>query len=210
MDGDEIIVISFIKQTLVVTLLCGGCSTQSTEPVLVFGTYESPSTITTTTIAKKASNDHSGEEYFDGSLELVADHSYENWSRVIASGALFNGKFINTNFSFAYLPFAEAGLSNFSGADFGGAILSGSRFLGCRFQNAKLESMEAYGVIFHSSDFSGARLNGANLEDSDLTNVKFDGADLSFANLKGATGFDKSSKAVFYNTIMPDGSTRTD
>ena len=202
--------VSFKKQILILTLLCGACSTQSTEPVLVSETYESSSTTTTATIAKKASNDHSGEEYFDGALKLSGDHSDENWSRVAASSAQLNGKFINTNFTLAYLPFAEAGLSNFSGANFIGAILSGSRLLGCRFNNANLRDVNAYGAILHSSDFSGARLFDANLEDTDLTNVKFDGANLSGANLKGATGFDKTTKAFFYQTIMPDGSTRTD
>jgi uncharacterized protein YjbI with pentapeptide repeats len=65
-------------------------------------------------------------------------------------------------------------------------------------------------LICPAPSWSKACLKGANLSDAKLTATDLAGADLTNANLSGADGLFNSKDAIFYNTILPDGSIETD
>ena len=98
---------------------------------------------------------------------------------------------------------------------------SGSDLHGLDFSSAILTEGNLSGAILTGVSFNLSFLNFANLSGADLTGASLLGADLTSANLSGAnltranlrdaniTNTDFSG-AVFSNTIMPDGSTRSD
>ncbi len=61
--------------------------------------------------------------------------------------------------------------------------------------------VEMYQCAFARADFSNANIRGAILKYSFFWNANFSNADL-----RDAIGFYNIDKAIFSNTIMPDGS----
>ncbi|MHA1559316.1 MAG: pentapeptide repeat-containing protein [Alphaproteobacteria bacterium] len=83
-----------------------------------------------------------------------------------------------------------------SGADLGNYDMGGADLAGANLANAILT-----GSILSNADLTSADLTGADLSNADLTD-----ADLTGATMEGAD----ASGARFCNTIMPDGSARSD
>jgi uncharacterized protein YjbI with pentapeptide repeats len=109
-------------------------------------------------------------------------------------------------------------------ADLTNADLRGCSLIGAKFGKANLTGADLRNARFNNTDFSGANLTGAN-----LIGVEFKGvlrganltrANLTFAKLKtnfqdaNLTGSNLTcadiSEAIFQNTIMQDGSIRSD
>lgn len=91
----------------------------------------------------------------------------------------------------------------------------------CDLSGATLQSADLKGAVLRDANLSGADLTNAdlttaslartNLSSANLTGAKLDSSKLGLANLKDAQ-LDSASLtgAVFYETIMPDGSIRNE
>ncbi|MCL1472768.1 pentapeptide repeat-containing protein [Argonema antarcticum] len=115
--------------------------------------------------------------------------------------------------------FREADLSNacldwtnLSYADLSYANLKGARLGEAALQGANLEYADLSNAVFGQTSFSDANLSHANLRYAILTEASFFDGNLSYADLSGASGFsiNRCQGATFCETIMPDGSIRTD
>jgi uncharacterized protein YjbI with pentapeptide repeats len=126
--------------------------------------------------------------YIDGSDELCgADLSNTNFR-----GAVFDELLLEkTNFSHANLRGVIFGLVGLRGANLQGADLCG----------ASIGLSELGGANLTASNLAGAYLEGTSLGFTNLTR-----ANLSGAQIDDGTDFEG---AIFYETIMPDGSIRT-
>jgi uncharacterized protein YjbI with pentapeptide repeats/beta-lactamase regulating signal transducer with metallopeptidase domain len=125
---------------------------------------------------------------------------------------------------------------NLGGANLRGAILTGGDFSGASLVGTKLEgarlgiatdratrlapkwalanelvlqgaaNRDLTGIDLSHANLSGARLEGAVLRDANLDGAILDGTNLRSANLMGTS----LKQARFHNTVMPDGSIRSD
>ena len=96
------------------------------------------------------------------------------------------------------------------GRDLHGLDLSEAILAEGNLRNANLTNVNFSRSFLNFADLSGADLTGATLLNADLTEANLTGANLTRANLRGAQTTDTDfSGAVFSNTIMPDGSTRS-
>lgn len=175
--------------------------------------------------------DLEGGEIVDANLSL-SSLEYANLTSSTVSGSslqgvtatgvsLSRGQINSVDWSGADLSLADlsdATLedSNFSSASFLGASLLDSTFINCSFRNASLVTIDSLNAVFTDCDLSDATisgyLTGADFQNANLTNTDFSGADLTGANLTGATGFspDAHSNVIYFGTILPDGTERTD
>ncbi|BAY81128.1 pentapeptide repeat family protein [Calothrix parasitica NIES-267] len=69
---------------------------------------------------------------------------------------------------------------------------------------------EEIAADLYSAVFWGANLDGANLSRANMESVWLDGVKLTNVNLTVAINFWIDGGAIFDNTIMPDGTIRTD
>lgn len=115
--------------------------------------------------------------------------------------------------------FREADLSNayldwtnLSYADLSHANLRGVRLGEAALEGANLEGADLSGAVFGQTYLGKANLSHAKLRDAILTETSFDDANLSYADLSGARDFsiNRCKGATFCETIMPDGSIRSD
>jgi uncharacterized protein YjbI with pentapeptide repeats len=90
---------------------------------------------------------------------------------------------------------------NLSGVNLSSASLRGADLIGTNLTGAKLGNV----------NFTDAQLIGAILVDAALSSADFTRADLTSANLTGAKDFNPNQEGIiFKNTVMPDGTVRTD
>ena len=101
---------------------------------------------------------------------------------------------------------AELAQSCLNAADLTDADLRGANLIYTTFSSANLTNADLRRAKFHETSFDRANLTGANLSGANLARCIFWEANLTGANLEGAS----LRKASFRNTIMPDGSIRTD
>lgn len=142
--------------------------------------------------------------------------------KVIATGSTFSRAEGNSsNFSQAQLDLVDFNRavfvdSNFTQANLNNSIMGKASFSNCIFEDAKLTSVDATEASFSDSNFTNATLSGnftdTNFQKCDMKNAQFSGADLTNANLTGSLNFDPASYigVIYANTIMPDGTARTD
>lgn len=95
--------------------------------------------------------------------------------------------------------------SNLDGINLSGANLYDAIMELVNLTNACLERAN-----LKLARLEGASLKGANLKGANLVSANLAGANLTDANLRGATWSFNSKDATFSNTILPDGTIRTD
>lgn len=110
-----------------------------------------------------------------------------------------------------------AGATLEEGLNLGGSSLRGANFRGAElahvwFKEADLTCANFNGACLNKTKFQGAMLEGATFRGSFIEETSFDGADLTGADLTGADGIELAylNGTIFNETIMPDGSIRTD
>ncbi len=91
-----------------------------------------------------------------------------------------------------------AGEREFLNADICDSELEGVDLSGINLSGANLSRANLSGVHFSSADLTGAVLRLANLTNANFTNAVLEEVSLSY------------KPPIFCNTIMPDGSIRTD
>jgi uncharacterized protein YjbI with pentapeptide repeats len=110
-----------------------------------------------------------------------------------------------------------AGAELEEGLNLGGSSLKGANFRGAQlahvwFKGSDLTSADFNGASLNKTEFQGAKLEGATFRGAFIEETNFSGADLTGADLTGADGIDLAylDGTIFNETIMPDGSIRTD
>ena len=80
------------------------------------------------------------------------------------------------------------------------------------FRNCYMEGIDFTSAEFGQVGFNNVDLTRAIFRNATLSEVSFYKVDLSYADLSGAERFNEVSikNTIFYETIMPDGSIRTD
>ena len=146
------------------------------------------------------------------SLFLGINASGASLSNADVNGSVFSsGLFVNADLNEAV--FKEC---DFSNANLQGTSLIGTDFSGCVLSSANLTSADGSATDFSGCNLTGATLSGqfpsSSFQGSILTGADFSGSDLTQADFTGATGFDASSysNVTFFETILPDGTVRTD
>ncbi|PSB05673.1 hypothetical protein C7B62_24665 [Pleurocapsa sp. CCALA 161] len=116
-------------------------------------------------------------------------------------------KLIDADLSFtimdrAYLMFA----------DLSGANMEGVRLEEAVLREANLTGAILIDAIFFQTYFGNANLSYVDLTGADLSESSFDNANLSHADLTAVSEFyvESFEGAIFDETVMPDGSIRTD
>jgi uncharacterized protein YjbI with pentapeptide repeats len=101
-----------------------------------------------------------------------------------------------------------------SGANLSGANLSGAGLEQAGFENANLSGANLSGAFLNQAQFIGANLTGAYLINAcDIEFANFCKANLTDAILRNAMNEREPfilDDAIFYNTIMPNGSIRNE
>jgi uncharacterized protein YjbI with pentapeptide repeats len=148
-----------------------------------------------------SNTDMSGANFFGASL-VKADLNGSDLSEAnLHSADLSRAKFSNVKLESAF---------------FRGATLINTTLRGIDLSGADLTNLDSSGADFSDGNLTNARvsgsLTGADFSGADLTGAEFSGADLTKANFSGAIGFDANAHTgtTFNNTILPDGSARTD
>jgi uncharacterized protein YjbI with pentapeptide repeats len=95
---------------------------------------------------------------------------------------------------------------NFTDADLRGSILKECGQGGGNFTQANLTGLNLIWENFTQANLTETNLTGADLTNADLTEANLTRANLTRANLTEAN----LTGAIFKNTIMPDGSIRSD
>ena len=80
------------------------------------------------------------------------------------------------------------------------------------FSDTNLEGADFRGAEFCQTSFYSCNLRRANFSGTVLDEVIFRDSDFSYANFNGARKFEvaRCQRVIFHETIMPDGSLRTD
>ena len=80
------------------------------------------------------------------------------------------------------------------------------------FSNCYMEGIDFTNAVFGQVGFKGSNLTRAIFRNTVLSEVSFKNANLSYVDFSGAKEFivGMCKNAIFYETIMPDGSIRTD
>ncbi|MEH2166023.1 MAG: pentapeptide repeat-containing protein [Nostoc sp.] len=92
------------------------------------------------------------------------------------------------------------------------ANLKGARLGEAALKGANLEGADLSGVVCGQTGFFDTNLSHANLRGAILTETSFDDANLSYADFRGTQNFsiNRCKGAIFHETIMPDGSIRSE
>ncbi|MEA5619184.1 pentapeptide repeat-containing protein [Cronbergia sp. UHCC 0137] len=114
--------------------------------------------------------------------------------------------FKGADFSDAYFE-----SSGFDEVDLSFANLRRIRFFESGFGRANLEAADFSDAIFSQGSLKGANLTRAIFRRAVLSEVSFKNANLSYADLSEASEFSiyYCKGAIFHETIMPDGSIRS-
>jgi len=127
-----------------------------------------------------------------------------NWIDKIVIGGIYH----RTNFRDA--SFIRSG---FDKADLSLANFSGARMFESGFGwDCYMERIDFSYASFSQCNFQGVNLTRAIFRNSTISETSFKNANLSHVDLSGVKEFDSCSckGIIFYETIMPDGSIRTD
>lgn len=91
------------------------------------------------------------------------------------------------------------------------ANLKGARLGEAALTGANLEGADLSNAVFGQTSLSKTNLSHANLRRAILTESSLKNANLSYADLRGASDFSiyACKSAIFHETIMPDGSIRS-
>ena len=115
--------------------------------------------------------------------------------------------------------YQQADFSNsyFDSSGFDECDLSSAKFLYARMYESTFEDCDMPGAdftyaTFGQVGFNYVNLRGAIFKNTDLVETGFNGCNLSYADFTGAREFSLSNcmDCIFYETIAPDGSIRTD
>ena len=138
------------------------------------------------------------KRYEDGEREFLyvdlsgGDLSSVDFGERSLRGVIYNKK----------IKFSNDNLSNdnLSSANLRNAFMQFVNLNNANLNNANLER----------TLLEGANLKGANLKGANLCSTNLAGADLTNADLSGATWGFNPKDAIFNNTILPDGTIKTD
>jgi uncharacterized protein YjbI with pentapeptide repeats len=158
-----------------------------------------------------SNTDMSGAKFVGASL-VKADLNGSDLSGAnLQSADLSKAQFTNVKLGSASFLGATLIKTTLRDIDLSGANLTNLDSSGADFSDSNLTNATVSGSLT-GAKFSGADLTGAKFSGADLTGAKFSGADLTGANFSGAIGFDADAHTgtTFKNTILPDGSPRTD
>ncbi|WP_299488135.1 pentapeptide repeat-containing protein [Acaryochloris sp. IP29b_bin.137] len=143
--------------------------------------------------------------------------SQVNLSGIDLSGSVLEERFMErTNFTKAILRETNFFESVLDGAIFREADLTNASLYFADLDRADLTHAKLIEANLGGASMIGANLTGADLTGADLHGTYLDGANLTDANLFEAfigdqeAGFAYLETAIFCNTIMPDGTIRTD
>lgn len=105
----------------------------------------------------------------------------------------------------------DRGFVNLAGSSLRCANFRGAELAHVWFKGADLSNANFNGASLNKTTFQGAKLEGATFRGAFIEETNFSGADLSYADLTGADGIDLAywDGTIFHETIMPDGSIRT-
>lgn len=95
-------------------------------------------------------------------------------------------------------------------ANFTNANLSGANFQGAFMEFINLTNANLSGANLENAQLAGANLRDANLKNANLCGTNFAGADLTNADLSGAIWGFNGKDTIFNNTILPDGTIRSE
>ena len=124
------------------------------------------------------------DAYLSGTELEEVNFTRANLVNAVFAGAIDNGIFID--------------------ADLSGASFSESVALGTIFYRANMDDVVIMECTFHGVNFTKATLRRARIENTSLTNAIFIETDLTGVDWGGVD----TDRAIFYKTIMPDGSIR--
>ena len=107
---------------------------------------------------------------------------------------------------------AEFDCGSFTDADLSFANFRRVRMFESGFRNCFMEGIDFTNAVFGQVGFKGSNLTRAIFKNAVLSEVSFKNANLSYADFSGAKEFivGRCKNAIFHETIMPDGSIRTD
>ena len=102
--------------------------------------------------------------------------------------------------------------SAFREADLSFANFSCIRMYETSFKNCYMEGIDFTGARFGQVGFKNVDLTRAIFKNATLGETSFKNVNLSYADFSGARRFNEGNyiNLIFYQTIMPDGSIRTD
>ena len=111
--------------------------------------------------------------------------------------------------------FSEA---NFTRSGFDKVDLSFAKFIGVRMYESGfgwdccMEGVDFSGAVFSQCNFQKVNLSGVMFRNATISETSFRDANLSYADLSGVKELDSCSLrgTIFYKTIMPDVSIRSD
>ena len=140
--------------------------------------------------------------------DLSGSFSYQNAQEFIG----FPGYWGDGSYEFYFL---RANGADFAGSDFSGLQLQGADFSEAKLMNVNFSGVDLSPLSLDYVPSEGALtqtvLQKASFRNADLTGVNFSNANLTGVDLKGTNIQDSIfDGAIFSNTIMPDGTVRTD
>ncbi len=126
-----------------------------------------------------------------------------NWNDRVDKGIIYH----QADFSNSYLD-----SSGFDECDLSSAKFVRARMYESTFEDCYMPGADFRGATFGQVGFNYVNLRGAIFKNTDLVETNFNGCDLTYANFTGAREFSLSDcrDCIFYETIAPDGSIRTD
>ena len=157
-----------------------------------------------------------GERDFAG---MILEHTNKTFHNVNLSGISLEGVELHTfginsllkvNYSGANLKGIALGEQFLEGVNFSEANLENVCFYQSVLRNSNLSRCNLSGADFRQASLQGANLIAANLTEANMGGIGLDGIKLTNVNLTRAINFWVDGGAIFDNTIMPDGSIRTD
>jgi uncharacterized protein YjbI with pentapeptide repeats len=162
-----------------------------------------------------------GANFANANLASITISNTDMSGATFAGASLAKADLNGSDLSGANLQSADLSKAKFSNVKLGSASFLGASLIkttlrGIDLSGANLTNLDSSSADFSDSNLTNARvsgyLTGANFSGADLTGANFPGADLTGANFSGAIGFDADAHTgtTFKNTILPDGSARTD
>lgn len=148
--------------------------------------------------------------------ELLERYKFgeRNFGGVFCTIGWFKGSepIINLNLRSINLNGADLSNSQLKEAKFDGATLRGIQLAEANLRGANMESADLSGASLCKTKFGGANLSGAILRGAFVEETEFSNANLSYVDFRGAIGIEIAylDKAIFRDTIMPDGSIAND
>ncbi len=142
-------------------------------------------------------------KYAGGERDFTGRKIQAHWNDRVDKGIIYQ----QADFSNSY----------FDSSGFDECDLSFTKFLYARmyesgFGRSYMPGADSTYTTFSQCNFIDVELRSAVFRDTTLSEVNFRGSNLAYADLRGAREFSSCfcEGTIFYETIMPDGSIRTD